>query len=117
MNICTDCGHAFSDDEMETGKAFVGYMGSAPAYESYGKCPFCGSDDIEEAYECESCGEYFADGEIGRYSGVYICAECKKELVRQYNDFQAFCEEHYKASFADKERELLEALREEGEIE
>jgi rubrerythrin len=35
LMVCFGCGHAFRDDDMETG----------------GECPECGSDDIEELKE------------------------------------------------------------------
>ena len=53
MLICNDCGEIFDDDDLESRSECVGEFWGSPAYDSYGVCPYCGSDDYEEYVEEE----------------------------------------------------------------
>lgn len=43
---CNDCGAEF--DEPETYSEYMGEFWGFPAYEEFGRCPVCESDDYEE---------------------------------------------------------------------
>jgi len=71
MYICNDCGEVFEDCKVVYEPHPYG-MGSA--YEKWYLCPHCDSTDIDEAKECERCGEYFADLRKG------LCDCCYDEM-------------------------------------
>ena len=46
MFICNNCGETFDDPIVKSG--LVGEYLGTPAYEDYGYCPYCGSDNWNE---------------------------------------------------------------------
>ena len=48
MIICGECGKRFDEDDIETYEECVGEYWGQPAYETFGICPYCKSDCIEE---------------------------------------------------------------------
>lgn len=48
---CNDCEATFT--EPDTYKECIGEFWGMPAYQEFGCCPQCGSDDYEEVYEEE----------------------------------------------------------------
>lgn len=51
---CTDCGATFTEDEMGRYEECVGEFWGVPAYETFGCCPCCKSDEYEEYVEKDS---------------------------------------------------------------
>ena len=45
---CNNCDEVFDEDDLESRSECVGEFWGSPAYDSYGVCPFCGSDDYDE---------------------------------------------------------------------
>ena len=81
MLKCAWCGEVFSEDSVETKSGYLCECGDHSVYEDYGVCPYCGSDDFEEARKCEICGEYMLVDEL--FGDV--CEGC----IEQYeNDIQ-----------------------------
>lgn len=72
MFYCDNCD-SFFDEPIEE-EDFVGYYGSAKAYQSISICPHCHSDSIEEAAECAWCDQPFTEGEINADGLCPICA-------------------------------------------
>ena len=74
--ICNTCKRSFEDYEIYikpgTADPDVGYNGDEC-------CPFCKSDDIEEAVECECCGRAFSYDDCRNF----ICADCLEKEVTQ----------------------------------
>lgn len=77
MYKCKKCGMVFEEArnyedyesiDVGNGRLTVADLG-------YSECPYCGSQDYDEAYECCECGEYFLEEEIINYT-------CKKCLNR-----------------------------------
>jgi len=62
--ICTGCDAVFSDLEV------VGVR--EPHGEVLGTCPYCGSYDIDNALECDECGETFDE----LVDGTDYCEQC-----------------------------------------
>lgn len=58
MYICNDCGEVFSDHKIVKDPR---PYGMSVAYEEFGVCPHCNSDDWSEAEQCVRCGEYVAE--------------------------------------------------------
>lgn len=50
MFRCNDCDAVFT--EPDTYRELIGEYWGTPAYETFGCCPECGSDDYEEVDEC-----------------------------------------------------------------
>lgn len=46
---CFDCGRTFDEEEAETRQENVGDFWGSPAYMTINICPFCRSDEIDEA--------------------------------------------------------------------
>lgn len=47
-------------------------------------CPECRSDDIEEAKECDTCGEVFFLDDLIEADGFMYCKECADRVVEAY---------------------------------
>lgn len=102
MFVCKDCGEKFEepiervDDLGIPDEVRHGYV------ERYGVCPYCESEDFEEAETCDICG----DETLVTY-GVKIkyCRTCYEQTMQQFNDFFD--------GLSENERELL---REEGVV-
>ena len=75
MQKCLECGEVFEDDEVEQWKESRGEFWGVVAYETVSGCPACGGD-YEEAYECESCGNYFTLDELDEN---YLCEVCRED--------------------------------------
>ena len=49
MYKCNDCEAEFEYPAVE--KEYMGMCGEQPAYQEFGYCPECGSDDFYEVYD------------------------------------------------------------------
>ena len=78
MFICRECGavseelHRKCFDDLDT--MFQGYTMV---------CPFCHSDEVEDAVECEKCGKYVAEDELTEG----LCTECEIDIRNKVFDF------------------------------
>lgn len=79
MKICLECGKVFEDDEVEQWEECRGEFWGVLAYETVSGCPACGGD-YEEAYECESCGNYFTLCDLDEDQ---ICENCREKMERK----------------------------------
>lgn len=85
MYACNNCRKVFDVEESSTIHECVGeYMGQ-PAYLDYAACPYCGCDDLEEAEECECCGEYHHPEAIYHTSVGNYCEECTMDIWDEFN--------------------------------
>ena len=57
MYICNDCGAEFESPKLQMER--IGEYWGQPAWEPWGSCPGCGSDDIEMESTCPMCGEEY----------------------------------------------------------
>lgn len=64
MFKCMHCGHEFEEIDRKH------YDNSTGVWEEY--CPNCGSEDIEEAAQCEICGDWHA----ADYLHCGVCEKC-----------------------------------------
>lgn len=84
MLYCPNCGEVFSADDAEQREHADAseYWGSI-VYERSTEllCPYCGHGDLEDASECEICGEYFGPDEL---DGNGRCSECSKQEIDDY---------------------------------
>lgn len=78
MMICNDCRSTFDepiwaaeDDGLD-----------CPPYRYTQLCPRCYSNDIDDCYECERCGDLISADDTIMILGVCLCRECAaaKEL-------------------------------------
>ena len=96
MYRCKDCGGFFEEPlyRKEYGPRDADALFG---YELYSHCPYCGSEDIEEADECRSCGEYIPQGQT-------VCENCREDILQgmlemaddmkmTFDDFQMAVEE------------------------
>ena len=86
MYYCKDCGELFDEDDIvEEDESFpVEYWGSivtCPCYSSH--CPYCNSNDIEEAPKCDKCGEYFSPDDLDEDG---LCEDCREENKEEKDD-------------------------------
>lgn len=75
MYYCDNCDSFF--DEPAAEREMMGYYGSAPAYQDFAVCPYCKSDDFEEAKVCEICGEPFIEDDLHDR----VCSFCLDDMV------------------------------------
>ena len=68
---CYDCGSLIDEDELLT-KTEEYNRGE---FVDYAVCPYCGSEEVDEAKTCELCGEAFSPDKLGDY-----CEDCEIEL-------------------------------------
>lgn len=61
MFKCNDCKEMFDTPEIRSEN--MGEFWGTPAYEQYGVCPICGSDDFDEMKKCPVSGEYMDSSE------------------------------------------------------
>ena len=100
---CTDCQSIIDEDELLTRTEDYGEGN----YVDFAVCPYCGSDEVDEAKTCELCGEAFNPDELGNF-----CDECWIDLG---NYFRLAVEALMKDYKLDEERArdiLLEFLAE-----
>lgn len=69
---CRCCQTLLDDSELKTIYDWVPYGDTNVPMASGQECPECGSDEIEDAYKCEICGEWFGESEL--YGSV--CKTC-----------------------------------------
>lgn len=80
MLICRECGHIFSEEELEGGQMISkGDEVNPPEYTEL-VCPECGSDWWTEADTCAVCGRYYHDED-----GCDVCPECQVKIVEGIN--------------------------------
>lgn len=73
MLKCVECGHVFSEYELNTWEESRGEHFGIPCYEKMSGCPICGGY-YEDAVECDICGENHLASELT--GGV--CEDCIK---------------------------------------
>lgn len=90
---CSECGEIFTPENLHT-KVVSGYYESDLGvysqfdshtyyYDEISCCPFCDSENYEEGYMCEECGEFIEHFE-DEING--ICIECVgKYTEEEYN--------------------------------
>lgn len=106
---CADCGEFFEVANKDYCDG--GYLGE-PHY----TCPFCRSDELEEAYQCELCGEWVIADEIYGSIGEMVCMNCieKHTTIDTVMDFskQDLVEVDIPAIIADNfsEKEITDIL-------
>ena len=73
MLYCTECEQFFDEEDAITKMEKLGEF-----YNHYSACPYCGSEQIENAHRCLLCGEWMPDG-IHDY-----CEECRNKALDMY---------------------------------
>lgn len=73
MYICNNCGavientisiHEYHDE-----------LDDKPIEEYHG-CPYCKCSDVDEAVQCDLCGEYIAHDYVKLSDGTIACSDC-----------------------------------------
>ena len=86
MYICEDCGKIFDEEEVVVIHDDPSPAGvSLPSgYYTYRCCPYCDSEDISEATECEVCGKMMSvnSGEEN------ICDECIDDISKELEEIR-----------------------------
>lgn len=87
MLICLGCGGAFEEPEVRASAEVLDIAGE-PVRLKYYACPFCGSDEIEDASCCALCGVFASQEDLA--GG--LCGACIEELRRKVKNFTASLE-------------------------
>lgn len=90
MLYCPDCKNHFEEDELYCEKEYETLDGRTYVTGEYTYCPYCGSDDYEEAKECECCGEWIGESAM-HVDFDNICSNCVHEAIK---DIQKMIEAH-----------------------
>lgn len=102
MFICNECDTAFETPEIY--KEHHG-LDTLP-FEELDACPHCHSTDIEDAYQCKVCGEWFEYQELSAEDDA-VCEDCAIEIKDRWERVTNRIKQHY---FNEAEREYLEVL-------
>lgn len=76
MMKCEACGHVFEDSEVvfePTGVSLAGVR------EIEAVCPSCGDTGIDEACQCERCGEWLLNDEMD-CDAETVCSDCVRDV-------------------------------------
>lgn len=68
---CNDCNEFFSDEDAASRPAVL--EDGKPPWATVMLCPYCGSEDYDEAAYCERCGEPIPPDE-------HLCDVCEGDL-------------------------------------
>lgn len=72
MYKCLDCGNEMELEDLKFEK-------DRDTLEMYMYCPYCGSENVEQAYQCDVCGEYLPEEQMaGDAKNVCICCISEK---------------------------------------
>ena len=77
---CLECGHVFSEYDLNTWEESRGEHFGIPCYEKMSGCPIC-EGDYEETVQCAVCGSEHIEDEL--FGGV--CSECIDEYRKDFN--------------------------------
>lgn len=77
---CLECGHVFSEYDLNTWEESRGEHFGIPCYEKISGCPIC-EGDYEETVQCAVCGSEHLEDEL--FGGV--CSECIDEYRNDFN--------------------------------
>ena len=80
MLKCLECGHVFSEYDLNTWEESRGEHFGIPCYEKMSGCPIC-EGDYEETVQCADCGSEHLEDEL--FGGV--CSECIDEYRKDFN--------------------------------
>ena len=80
MLKCLECGHVFSEYDLNTWEESRGEHFGIPCYEIMRGCPIC-EGDYEETVQCAVCGSEHLEDEL--FGGV--CSECIDEYRKDFN--------------------------------
>jgi len=69
---CERCGETL--DELDKD-----YVNGGDIGEPHYTCPNCGSDDLEEMYQCKICGEWYLPDDLYGYADELVCNNCIDE--------------------------------------
>lgn len=80
---CDRCGETFDETEIVTKRSgyhsdYIGHGGDY--WEEEGHCPYCGSEDIDEAKKCDLCGDYGFSDDFVYYDDFSVCPDCNDKL-------------------------------------
>ena len=82
MYICDDCNRVFYEPSKH--KEDYGWdteYGRNSAWQTESCCPYCGSENYEEAEECCECMGIFREIEMMLTDSCdYICSECYEKM-------------------------------------
>ena len=73
MYVCNDCGHVFEHPANR-------YNMAVSVEDEDAQCPSCGSDDFDNAEQCEKCGEWFASKDMD----YCLCKKCLGEAAKEH---------------------------------
>ena len=77
---CNNCGHFFDSENAKTERFYHSELNGmgGKTYEEYLICPICRDNGIEDAYECEMCGEPTL---------TEVCDKCKDLFIADLDEF------------------------------
>lgn len=82
MYICDDCNRVFYEPSKH--KEDYGWdteYGRNSAWQTESCCPYCGSENYEEAEDCDICGRTFLTDDLYITNGLtYVCPDCYEKM-------------------------------------
>lgn len=86
--LCEECGNTFNESRIK--RVFQ------PDGDSWSECPYCGSDEINPAVQCDRCGDWFA---LEYYTNISVlneglCPDCLRKEARNVRQVLEYGEAH-----------------------
>ena len=79
---CHECGEYFESEDVKKTREYHREI-DGNFYELQYRCPYCGSQSIEDVDTCVACDEPEVDLECGGY----FCPDCKKAYYSKVDKF------------------------------
>lgn len=83
--ICSDCGETFDEEDAGCYSEWEG-EGVMRGEITYMCCPKCGSDSLEEAEECDWCGETYDKYDLIHVDDTKMCKKCAEAIHDAYEE-------------------------------
>lgn len=105
MMVCNECGRIFDEGDARMVRGdMVEHFGTPCRLPDYAVCPSCKSEDIEQAYACEGCGEthselYYADLSATGDGDLHVCKDCRVQVLKRFD--------RWKVLLTETERKIL----------
>lgn len=86
MLICNNCGKTINEEDLQTHREFLAYVGDKPIYEQFYDNCFCGGEFVP-AIQCDLCNEWEEKEKSvsGWRYNLKLCSSCFNRYKNKYD--------------------------------